>query len=1362
MQLFWLALFPALVVAKPNAATHALGAHLQQQGYLSAKVLIQDDGLVVAQEAIAKGEHVLNMPMEFMLDESKLCQTVLDVVHLYLNSSSDQTNDLRTLFAKHLIEADRKPIILWSEPAQEILRGIVGHELDPVDWSGLLFSSTCTKWLESQDSLPETSLLERAAAILESTIYWIPGYGLFPHRRGPYHNIEDVSSSNDDDTESFFTLAASTNIAAGESIFVSWSECHIENKADADCPSTSEIFSQAGFVEEGATQWIWGMVEYDIDDKESVSFNKDGKEFLLFHTSFLLSHYERLEIMEPEFREQWEALEDAQEADLLAKYYKQLKRGFLLASKEARISSDDDKEHIQECDLDMDGNISPPSCSSIRRYDDLDELKPSADVALEELCAHGTFSMAYDYSLAEDSTSSFYQSIRFAQAQNPRTKHPDTCLILEDILQSCTSYRPYYHEFMLHYPISFLKPNQLKRVLVLGGGDIMFVHEIIKYESLEMLVMLELDQQVPRQAFRNYGIQPGFDNPKVNWWFGDASKTLQMIPEEWYGTFDLVLVDLLTYVVDTVYVSETENLLDAAKRLMHPDGIIVRNEDFDYVKDPSFAKTVVLFQVDDVPVQCHQFNTMGSNSIEFLKHDTFDHRVDTLLYEHEKDHHYRSWRNYYRQNDEDSKAIVDEKEEIPSETGGMDEVSSRHGGLMIVLEVEQSSANLTDSSLVASRIREAIESSGLAIRESLPLSIEANNDKKSSVIMVGEQGYVEARVWPSLAYCAFDVVLWREFGIQDQLVKSLVDAVGGRMENGALTSYRVATGIGLKEAKSANQKTDKTERTESAEESQKVASITDNTFEHILRSLVSSLSARSHPLLVLCGDKEIASCSSLVALDKASEVVYPLWQCSDSHATMQACEERALQMMTDFVETNRSFGGIIVDASVSREMGQIVHRIFSDTPTRDTLLAEELFALSILPNQHSQTTDWINVLLNRFRTDMIIFEPCFNVNISVPFDGSKIHIFSAGTRDLYSKVKQSIVDIEEETGLELSFDGGLAGNSKYQANFEPTESMLMEDYDLEPSFSQWKGQRPMGLQTNWQFEVRPPPTPLEKGDRVLISISSGHWFGEWTIGTIQSVLENDRYSVLADGAQHPTTKSRDKLLEFKSPQPGQHIKPGEIVVAPYQGLYELDRDTEAQARDESDLRGTWDQGFVLETGADGSYKIQIFWDGKDVWVKPEHIGFRYPPQPEQGQVDLTKTQLRDILERGIQAQGSRINGSLDQLSVGMTDLGSTSGCVFTAIWTLGSLVATWDGDKRIDVDLFLEGDAASEGRRSQSSEWEAFLTKEIPHLAVSTMTKQPRGYGQVVNTQAELEKHWFGLDQQMQEYDDDDDDDDEY
>ena len=141
---------------------------------------------------------------------------------------------------------------------------------------------------------------------------------------------------------------------------------------------------------------------------------------------------------------------------------------------------------------------------------------------------------------------------------------------LDDIVQICSSYRPHYHEVreekyissyhtlishllstftnhigtqpFVHFPAAYLK--ELKRVAFIGGGDSMLLAEALKYPDIEMVIGLELDQKNVRESLRHFHTRPHFEDPRVQWWFGDAAKSLNLVPREWFGTFDLIMVDL--------------------------------------------------------------------------------------------------------------------------------------------------------------------------------------------------------------------------------------------------------------------------------------------------------------------------------------------------------------------------------------------------------------------------------------------------------------------------------------------------------------------------------------------------------------------------------------------------------------------------------------------------------------------------------------------------------------------------------------------------------------------------------------------------------------------------------------------------
>ena len=128
----------------------------------------------------------------------------------------------------------------------------------------------------------------------------------------------------------------------------------------------------------------------------------------------------------------------------------------------------------------------------------------------------------------------------------------------------------------VHKAAKYVKED-IKRVLFVGAGDNGLLNEIVKYPSLELVVGLELDQHVSRMAFKHLAAKPHFDNPKVQWWFGDASKTLFMLPKDYFGSFDMVLVDLSDTVLSLTVTGELD-VVGALSLLLRPGGVFSMNE----------------------------------------------------------------------------------------------------------------------------------------------------------------------------------------------------------------------------------------------------------------------------------------------------------------------------------------------------------------------------------------------------------------------------------------------------------------------------------------------------------------------------------------------------------------------------------------------------------------------------------------------------------------------------------------------------------------------------------------------------------------------------------------------------------------
>jgi len=96
-----------------------------------------------------------------------------------------------------------------------------------------------------------------------------------------------------------------------------------------------------------------------------------------------------------------------------------------------------------------------------------------------------------------------------------------------------------YHEMIAHVP-TFIHGN-VKRALVIGGGDGGTVRELLKHPEIEEVVMVEIDEKVVEASKLHLPqLSCAFDNPKLQLLIQDGIEYLNNCPDE---AFDLIIVD---------------------------------------------------------------------------------------------------------------------------------------------------------------------------------------------------------------------------------------------------------------------------------------------------------------------------------------------------------------------------------------------------------------------------------------------------------------------------------------------------------------------------------------------------------------------------------------------------------------------------------------------------------------------------------------------------------------------------------------------------------------------------------------------------------------------------------------------------
>jgi hypothetical protein len=496
-----------------------------------------------------------------------------DLTHVLLKELKLEEKSHFAPYVKFLQQREMGQIpATWTEPAKELLREIVfpsadKHEL--TDWIELGFADC----IDLENKFEEQALAMAVQRGWDSVL--IPIYDMVNHMNDP----EKLNTDNNSvySAEGLHVWASKT-IEAGEELFVSYDNC-------ADCfndrhqlGGTTGILRDFGFVEPyprefnfaGEEQIVVSVDEDDHDGKTItyIDWLGNGESPSYEQIVWMKEEYQRLmDFQHESVLEERRDMMSEKEWNTIFQYHQALSAALDSAIENAiydlNVVKDED-----DSGCDKYGKCSVPWLM----FADLNKEIESGDAYYRYIYQCETLMYVTDDYETVGRSVSHYQSI--AYYHDPKTK--EMCFHIDGLFQQCASYRPHYHEMGVHLPARYL-PQGLKRVMWVGGGDAMSLHEILKYNSLELAVGLELDQEVTRGAFKYFGTQPHWDNEKVQWWFGDAAKSLLMLPVDYFGSFDMVLVDLPDTVL-SLSVTKEMDIIGALALLLKPDGIFVMNE----------------------------------------------------------------------------------------------------------------------------------------------------------------------------------------------------------------------------------------------------------------------------------------------------------------------------------------------------------------------------------------------------------------------------------------------------------------------------------------------------------------------------------------------------------------------------------------------------------------------------------------------------------------------------------------------------------------------------------------------------------------------------------------------------------------
>lgn len=167
------------------------------------------------------------------------------------------------------------------------------------------------------------------------------------------------------------------------------------------------------------------------------------------------------------------------------------------------------------------------------------------------------------------------------------TKHKDDIrLFIDGNLQFSSADEYRYHEALVHIP--FLYTPKHERVLVLGGGDGLAVREILKYDDVKEIILVDIDPEMTKLCSTNNDIKAinnnSLSSDKLKIINEDAYKYVQENKEK----FDVIIIDLPDPNNETLNKLYTNVFYNYIKANLTETGVAVTQSTSPYYAKKSF------------------------------------------------------------------------------------------------------------------------------------------------------------------------------------------------------------------------------------------------------------------------------------------------------------------------------------------------------------------------------------------------------------------------------------------------------------------------------------------------------------------------------------------------------------------------------------------------------------------------------------------------------------------------------------------------------------------------------------------------------------------------------------------------------
>ena len=145
-------------------------------------------------------------------------------------------------------------------------------------------------------------------------------------------------------------------------------------------------------------------------------------------------------------------------------------------------------------------------------------------------------------------------------------------LVLDGKWQSCTVDEFIYHEALVH--TALIAHQNPRTVLVLGGGEGATIREVLRWQSVEKVTMIDIDGEVV-EACQQHLVemhQNAFADPRVELKIADALQVLDDTTQTW----DIIISDLSDPIESgPSFALFTKEYFEKLKRVLNPGGYVM-------------------------------------------------------------------------------------------------------------------------------------------------------------------------------------------------------------------------------------------------------------------------------------------------------------------------------------------------------------------------------------------------------------------------------------------------------------------------------------------------------------------------------------------------------------------------------------------------------------------------------------------------------------------------------------------------------------------------------------------------------------------------------------------------------------------